>query len=249
VSGELADVKGVTRFAGEYHVWNLGAGEEVIPRAVWQSAFDRVGRGEDVWLDCEPDVSAREDWQRPVDPGKAPTDRVKATHATIASQLEPLCKLAERTGARVWLYGVLAPAYQRGEDIVNDPTEWQRDCRKATSLKYDGKKTLASLLHATGGGILYEAYVPDQWNRPDGWAIAKCVLQLERQAAVIEAAGLRGMPLIRLDTPTLKPLHPTVANAVLFAAKSRGRVAVWAPYHEKNVGTKPLAKEQKDQLR
>lgn len=249
VSGELSDVKGIKRFAGEYHLWNLGEGDGKIPKAVWQSAFDRVGRGEDVWLDCEPDVSARKEWQRPVDPAFAPLAKIKETHKTIATQLEPLCKLAERTGARVWLYGVLSPTYQRNESIANDPAEWLEHCRQVRELKYDGKKTLAGLLHQTGGGILYECYFYDQWNRPDGWAIAKCVLVIERQAAAIEAAGLRGMPLIRLDTPTLKPLHSNVFNATYFAATRRGRVAIWAGYAPENTGTKPLTKEQKDQLR
>ena len=242
VSGELADVKGVARFAGEYHLWNLGDGEKTIPRAVWQGAFDRVAKGEDVWLDIEPDLSSNANWRRPIDPSKAPLAKVKATHEAVASQLAPLCKLAERTGSRVWLYGLLSPTYTRNEDIVNDSRTWREDTDALHKLP------IAAMLHATGGGVIYEVYIPDNWNRKDGWAVAKCVLLLERQATALEANGLRGIPLINLNTITGKPLQTETARAIIFAAKSRGRVAVWNGFGGGD-GFAKFTSEQKELLK
>ncbi len=252
VSGELADVAGVTPWPGCYHLFNLGDDGAAIPSAVWKEAFDRVGRGDDVWLDVEPDVVSRAEWRRPVDPSKATLADIKQTHAVIAKQLEPLCDLAKQTGAKVWVYGLLSPTYTRVEDIVNDPSAWLDDCRKLATLKFDGRQTLAQLLEATGGGVLYEVYIPAGWNRPEPWAMTKCVLLLERQAAALQANGIRGIPLLNFmavggNVP--KPVRSETMQALIFAARGRGPAAVWNSYHPTNEGTKPLTAQQKSLLR
>jgi hypothetical protein len=244
VSQELPEI-GAKPFPGEYHLFNLGEAGTSIPRAVWQSAFDRVGRGEDVWLDIEPPHSNNPAWRQEIDPSKTTPAKLKATLAIIAKQLAPLCKLAERTGARVWVYGVFSPTYTRVEDIVNDPTEWREDVREQFAI---GKELLAAL-HATGGGVLYEVYVPDGWNRSDGWAIAKCVLLLERQATLLEELGVRGLPLLNPTTIGGAAVQTETLRALVFAGKSRGRIAVWHGYHPTNKGTKPLTSEQKGLLK
>ena len=248
VSGEFADVAGVTPWPGCYHLFNLGDDGAAIPSAIWKEAFDRVGRGEDVWLDIEPDVVARPEWQRPVDPSKAPLDEIKQTHAIIAEQLGPLCDLAKQTGAKVWVYGMLSPTYTRVEDIVNDPSDWLEDCRKLATLKFDGRQSLAELLHSTGGGVLYEVYIPTGWNRPEPWAMTKCVLLLERQAASLQANGIRGIPLLNLTAVggnVPKPVRPETMQALIFTARGRGPAAIWNGYHPINNGTKPLTSQQK----
>ena len=252
VSGELADVAGVKPWPGCYHLFNLGDDGAAIPSAIWKEAFDRVGRGEDVWLDIEPDVVLRPEWQHPVDPSKAPLDEIKQTHAIIAKQLEPLCDLAKQTGAKVWVYGLLSPTYTRVEDIVNDPSAWLDDCRKLATLKFDDRQTLAQLLDATGGGILYEVYIPAGWNRPEPWAMTKCVLLLERQAAALQANGIRGIPLLNfmaVGGKVPKPIRSETMLALIFAARGRGPAAVWNGYHPTNKGTKPLTAQQKSLLK
>lgn len=230
ITGQLDGEDNTIRFEGYYHLWNLGDPGPSIPDAVWEDVTDAVTAGADVWLNIEPDVSANESWQRPVDPSKASMAEVRQTHAIIAEQLEPLCTLARKTGSRVWLYGVLSPVYTRTNDIVNYPANWQADVRKIQTLKFDGSKSLAKMLHDTGGGILYEVYIPQDWNGASGWQIAKSVELLERQAEIIDSNGLRGIPLIRLDSITAVDLNTTLSGAVIFAAKSRGRVAVWGIY-------------------
>lgn len=252
VSGELADVPGIVRLPLTYHLWNLGQDAQTIPRAVWQPAFDRAAGGLDVGLDIEPPLSPRKDWQRPVDPAKAPIAEVTATHRTIAQQLAPLCEVATDEGARVWLYGLYPPTHANAEHIVNDPREWQRHSRSAVKLEYAEGQSLAKLLKPTGGGVLYEVYVPDGWNRPESWALTKCVLLLERQAELLRQCNVRAIPLLNFYTvggATSRPVRTEIMQALIFAGKARGRIAVWNGWIDGRPEFPAITKEQKALLR
>jgi hypothetical protein len=147
---------------------------------------------------------------------------------------------------------MLSPTYTRVEDIVNNPSAWQEDCRKLATLKFDDRDSLAELLHATGGGVLYEVYIPAGWNRSEPWAMTKCVLLLERQAAALEANGLRGIPLLNftaVGSNVSKPIRSEIMQALIFSARGRGPAAIWNGYHPVNKGTKALTAQQKALLK
>lgn len=246
VSGELADMPGTVRFPGEYHLWNLGFREKTaIEPAVWKGANDRVAKGEDVWLDIEPDLVDRVEWRRPINLAKASREEVKATVTMLARELAPLCERAKWTGAEVWTYRLISDNQARGEVLANKPDEYAANVKAFAELEYAPGRTLAADLASTGGGELYECYVPSQWNVNKSWALAKCILLVERQAAALEDCGVRGIPLLYPFTvggAKSEPVRPEIMQAMLFVAKQRGRYAIWNGWGEYSEAGKKLPK-------
>lgn len=244
VSGELADMPGVERLALSYHLWSLDGKGELADSKWWAAAEAKVKAGERVGLNIEPDVSPKPEWRRPVDPKFASVGDVAKTHATIAARLEPLCNQAVKTGAEIWTYRLLSPTHKRGEDIAGkDPRPWQAHVKQLCDRRVTPHKSLDKMLAETKGGELFEVYIPDQWNVDRPWAITKCVLLLERQAAALEANGVRGIPLLNFYTVSKRePVRPEIMQALIFVAKQRGPVAVWNGWGEYSAAGKALPK-------
>jgi hypothetical protein len=237
VDQELAGTADAKPFVGYYHLWNLGLGlNGPIPDAPWAAVNAAVEAGQDVWLDLEPDILTNEPtWQRPIDPsvavnGMSGVAEVAKTHAIIATQLEPLCRKARASGSRVWTYRLFSHMQNRPEDIANEPSKWESDVMTTANLEYAPGKKLSDLIRSTGGGELFQVYVPNQWNNNWPWARAKCVTLLERQYQALDKAGLRGIPLLNFHTIGSSPNIDVLAEPMqmlFFTANARGRFAIW----------------------
>jgi hypothetical protein len=235
VEAELADVPGVVRMSDHQHLWQLDKDGNLPRTKHWDAAFAAVAAGKDVTLGIEPDTNAQ--WPMPTDPRFASLEEIAKTHRILAQQLEPLCQLAQKTGAKVWVYRFLSPTHKRVEHIVNQPDAWQADVKALVNLAYnDQRKTIAKLLASTGGGELCHCYVPSGWNGPQGWQVAKCVLLVERQQATLAALGVNSLPLLHpFAIGDRKPVKETVWRAMVFAATRRGQAAVWSgPNHRRD---------------
>lgn len=251
VDQELAGTADAKPFVGYYHLWNLGLGlNGPIPDAPWAAVNAAVEAGNDVWLDIEPDVSPTGSWQRPIDPsvpvnGMSGVDEVAKTHAIIATQLEPLCRKARASGARVWTYRLFSHMQQRAEGIVNEPSKWEEDVITTANLEYAPGKRLSDLVRSTGGGELFQVYIPNVWNNNWPWARAKCLTLLERQYQALDKAGLRGIPLLGFHTIGSSPNIDVIADTMqmlFFTANARGRFAIW---HAPSPATPDISATQK----
>lgn len=244
ISQELVS-EGATAFPGVYHLWNLGDPGPSIPDAVWEDAFTAVAAGEDVWLNIEPPFSANPAWVMPVDPGFATEAEVQETHQIIAEQLEPLCDAAVISGSKVWVYGVLSSTYSRTLEVLANDPEWVADVTTAVQIEYEPGKSIAGLLASTGGGVLYECYIPNSWNGTFEWQRTNNELMINNQKAILDELGVRGIPLLNPKTIEGNSVIELVMTAQIVAARVHGPIAVWHNYHPDNVGTVPLTSEQK----
>lgn len=230
VSGELADEPGIERAELSYHLWAIDPTGKVAKTRHWDAVGEKIDKGETVYLNIEPDIAANVAWRRPVDPKFASVADVAATHALLAERLEPYAKAAVKSGSAIWTYRFFSPTYRRGEDIAGkNPQLWFDDLATVIETRSNSLSSLAKSVAATGGGELFEVYVPVQWNVDRPWAMAKCVLLLERQAATLEANGMRGIPLLNFYTVGVKsePVWPDIMQALIFVAKQRGPIAIW----------------------
>jgi hypothetical protein len=236
VDQELSGVANSKPFIGYYHLWNLTPGlSGPLDSAAWEDVEEAVEAGNDVWIDLEPDVSPNSTWRRPIDPSvtinsMSGIEAVRETHRIIATKLEPLCQRAKITGSRVWTYRVFSHMYTRTEGIANEPSAWERDVAATANLEYVPGKSLAKLVSDTGGGELFQVYVPNGWNNDSFWGLAKTILMLERQYQALEKNGLRGIPLLHFHTiggAANTNVTETTMKALLFVAKARGRYAIW----------------------
>ena len=244
ISQELV-AQGATAFPGVYHLWNLGDPGPAIPDAVWADAFAAVAAGDDVWLDIEPNHSANPAWVMPVDPGLASEVEVQETHRLIAEQLEPLCEAAVISGSKVYIYGLYPMVYTRVLEVIADDPDWKADVTTAVQIEYESGKTIASLLDSTGGGVLYECYIPDSWNGTFEWQRTNNELMINNQKAILDELGVKGFPLLNPKTIEGNSVIELVMTAQIAAARETGPIAVWHNYHPDNVGTVPMTSEQK----
>ena len=251
VDQELAGTANSKPFVGYYHLWNLSPGlSGPLDNTVWAAVEAAVEAGHDVWLDIEPDVSPNATWKRPIDPsvtinGMSGIEAVRETHRIIATKLEPLCQRAKITGSRVWTYRIFSHMYQRPESVGNEPSAWERDVAATATLEYAPGKTLAKLVSETGGGELFQVYVPNNWNNNTFWGLAKSLMMLERQYQALEKNGLRGIPLLHFHTigssANIDVMELTM-RGLLFTAKMRGRYAIW---HGPSPGSTDISATQK----
>jgi hypothetical protein len=226
VEEELLDIPGVLKMNDCQHLWDLDVNGNLIQSIHWDLVYTNIALGLDVTLGIEPDVHPTQ--PHPTDPEFASLSEIRITHQILAQLLEPVCKAARRSGSQVWTYRLLSPTYQRVEDIVNNPTRWQQQVRDLVNLQYAPNKTIAKLLHSTGGGELCECYVDNGHNIDQPWAFAKCCLNVERQIEMMESLGLRALPVLRNTTVGVNAnILADIFEGMIDTAGSYGRVVFW----------------------
>lgn len=235
VDGMLAEhVPKVKRAPGYYHLWALHDGKNVTKSVHWDAVMAAVKRGDElVWTDIESDTSPNADWRRPqntlaeLNPDGPPTlAEVKETHRLIGARLAPVIAAAKLSGSPVWDYRTVQ--INSLELWVSEPAKCEAELDRLVALDAVGNQSLAEMLHASGGGVIFEVYVPDAWNVENFWLQVKAVIALERQAAAYRRLGLRAMPLLNPDTVDGAPVRPELLNALIQSARSRGDWGWWA---------------------
>lgn len=249
VDGAFAkNVPWAVRATGVYHLWALHKTGVLTDSKYWHDALAQVQAGKFTWLNIEPDQSSVLSWRRPCtglpelnthfkEP-VTPKD-VEETHSLICQRLAPLCAAAKLTKAPVWDYRTLQ--VNSLEMCASEYPKWKAETQRIAAL--NGGQ-FARLLKDTGGGIIYEVYVPQQWNSDASeWLRDKALIALERHAAVYDQLGIRSMPLLNPVSVGVgggKQLHWNLLNKLVQAARSRGD---WGWWSEAGKTTKVVAEE------
>lgn len=248
VDGTLAKYNPhVKRAEGVYHLWALHKPGVLTDSIYWARARKAAAEGKFVWLNIEPDQSSVLFWRRPLNtlpelttkfPQPVTLAQVESTHLLISRLLGPLCDQAKISGSQVWDYRTLQ--VNSLELSVSDYARWKAETERIVGIN---DRAIASRLHDTGGGIIYEIYVPQQWNVPNHWLQTKAVIALERHAAIYDQLGVRSMPLLNPMTVGAdggKPVRVELLNSLIQSARSRGD---WGWWSEAGKTTPALAKE------
>lgn len=226
VESELMDITGVIRMVDCQHLWDLDVNGNLIHSIWWQAAYDNAALGLDITLGIEPDIHPID--PHPTDPYFAPLSDIRITHRILAPELVGLCKIARRTGSRVWTYRIFSPTYARFEHIVNNPTNWQQNVRDLNRLEYEPGKRLIDEVVSTGGGELAECYVGNAHNGANAYLTAKHCLLIERQLGLLESLGVPALPLLHPKTVTVQAdIRNDIWESMIDTAGQRGRVVIW----------------------
>ncbi len=217
-----------------YHLWALHKAG-VVTWSKWWDEFLEVAQMNDALAvsNIEADQSPVPEWRMPhttLPELKGGTlAQVKETHRLIQVPMARIFAAAAISKAKVWDYRTVQ--VHSLELWVSQPERAYAELERLVKLVSYKQGSLAKRLHASGGGVLYDCYLPDAWNVTNAWVSSKAIVAMERQRAAYKQLGIRAMPLLNPHTvggAANVPVRPDLLNALLQAARSGGDYGWWA---------------------